>query len=115
MFAEGFALGDLAFHPHCFEMFKRVSTLRPGRVDAAKWADWWGVGQGQVYGPMHPSADEASDQWWRFSQGDEWLAANPLEIPALTSIFEAARRLILAYRQGDAGEELRRRTHQRSR
>jgi hypothetical protein len=92
MFTEGFALGDLAFHPHCFEMFKRVSTLRLGRVDVAKWADWWGVGQGEVYGPMHPSAGAASDQWWCFNQGDKWLAANPLEIPGLTSIFEAARR-----------------------
>jgi hypothetical protein len=90
IFTEGFKLGDLAFHPHCFEMFKRVSTLRLGRVDVAKWADWWGLDQ--EAGPSHPSAGAASDQWWNFNQGDEWLAANPLEIPALTAIFEAAQR-----------------------
>ena len=92
MSTEGFGLGDLAFHPHCLEMFKRVSTLRLGRVDIVKWADWWGLDQGGNYGPMHPSAGAASDQWWNFNQGDEWLAANPLEIPALTAILEAARR-----------------------
>ena len=90
---DGFEMGDLAFHPYCFEIYKRVSTLRQGKADVAKWADWWGR-HDKEYGvnPPHPAVYAASDQWWNFNQGDEWLAANPLEIPALTAIFEAAQR-----------------------
>jgi hypothetical protein len=89
---DGFEMGDLAFHPHCFEMYKRVSTLRLGSADIVAWADWWGLHGEDVDFPVHPAVYAGSDQWWNFNQGDEWLAANPLEIPALTSLFDAARR-----------------------
>lgn len=92
MHTEGFAMGDLAFHPHCLEMYKRVSSLRLGRVDIAAFADWWDRGGEDVYLPDHPAVDAASNQYWTFNEGDEYLAANPLEIPALTSILESARR-----------------------
>jgi hypothetical protein len=92
MSTEGFELGDLAFHPHCFEIYKRVSTLRRGDTFIVEWADWWGRDGHDIDLPVHPSVDAARDQWWNFNEGDEWLAANPLKIPALTSIFEASQR-----------------------
>jgi hypothetical protein len=105
MSIDGFEMGDLAFHPHCFEMYKRVSTLRLGKADIAKWADWWGRDGSDHDLPSHPSADAARDQWWNHNGDDEWLAANPLEIPALTAIFEAARRPHFNARNSPFGTE----------
>jgi hypothetical protein len=101
----GFEMGDLAFHPHCFEIYKRVSTLRLGKADIAKWADWWGRDCEDPCTVFHPSVEAANDQWWNHNQGDEWLAANPLEIPALTAIFEAAQRPHFNARNSPFGTE----------
>jgi hypothetical protein len=36
--------------------------------------------------------DRGNDQWWSYRSGDEFLAADPLEIPGLFRLLDAAKR-----------------------
>jgi hypothetical protein len=42
--------------------------------------------------PCHEAVEAYSGQWLEYNDGSEFIAANPLQIPALTEIFEAAGR-----------------------
>jgi hypothetical protein len=90
---DGFVNGDLIFHPHCLEIYKRVSALRLDSAESTHvpgFADWW-TSDGTVNGrPVHKSV--GGGQWYEHHSGSEFVVANPLQIPALTAIFEAARR-----------------------
>jgi hypothetical protein len=92
---DGFDKGDLVFHPHCLEIYKRAAALRLGSAELTNvpaFADWWNS-DGRVNSPpCHPSVSGCGGQWFEHSSGCEFIAANPLQIPALTAIFEAARR-----------------------
>jgi hypothetical protein len=92
---DGFDRGDLVFHPHCLEIYKRAAALRLGSAELTNvpaFADWWNS-DGRVNSPpCHPSVSDCGGQWLEHSSGCEFIAANPLQIPALTAIFEAARR-----------------------
>lgn len=90
MSIDGFELGDKPFHPYCFEMFKRVSMLRLGKMDFVALFDWWAKDHGSDDIPVYPVIQ--GGQWWEHGAGAELLVAYPLEIPALSAIFTAARR-----------------------
>lgn len=87
----GFRDGDLPFHPHCFEVYKRASLLHKGRIDIDGLAEKFDkVELDDV--PQHPAVRRGRDQWWIHNHGDEFLVANPVHIPALRDILERARR-----------------------
>jgi hypothetical protein len=92
---EGFDRGDMIFHPHCLEMYKRVSALRLGGAQLTHvpaLADWW-TSDGMVNSPpCHESVFVGGGQWFVYNDGHEFIVANPLQIPGLTTILEAARR-----------------------
>lgn len=91
----GFADGDLVFLPHCLEIYKRVSALRLDSAELThvpEFADWW-TSDGMINSPpLHKSVRACVDQWFQHTPGNEFIAADPLQVPALTAIFEAARR-----------------------
>jgi hypothetical protein len=92
---DGFEQGDLVFHPHCLEMYKRVSALRLDSAEVTHvpdFADWW-TSDGMVNSPpMHESVSVCGGQWFVHNPGSEFTVAQPLQILALTTIFEAAQR-----------------------
>lgn len=87
----GFEDGDLPFHPHCFEVYKRASLFHKGKLDIDGLAEWFDRDGSQEI-PHHPAVSCGSDQWWIHNHGDEFLVANPVHIPALRDIIERARR-----------------------
>lgn len=87
---KGFENGDPPFHPHCLEMYRRVSELRRGTSDMTDLAHWI---EGQPdEKPDHPAVHRGNNQWWTHRPGDEFLAANPLHIPGLSVLLESAKR-----------------------
>lgn len=42
--------------------------------------------------PMHAANRRGRGEWWQHHAGNEFLAANPLETPAVTALFKAASR-----------------------
>ena len=92
---DGFERGDLVFHPHCLEMYKRVSALRLDSAEVTHvpgFADWW-TSDGMVNSPPMPkSVSDCGGQWFVHNPGSEFTVAQPLQILALTTIFEAAQR-----------------------
>jgi len=89
---RGFINGDMPFHPYCFEIYRRVSEWRMGAVNIDGLAEWWDRSREEFATPMHAAVRRGRDEWWQHRPGDEFLAANPLQIPALTALFEAASR-----------------------
>jgi hypothetical protein len=89
---SGFTNGDMPFHPYCLEIYRRVSECRAGTVDVDGLAGWWNRCQEGPIAPMHAAVRRGRYEWWQHRAGDEFLAANPLQIPALTALFEAASR-----------------------
>ena len=86
----GFQNGDPPFHPHCLEMYRRVSVLRRGTTDMTDLAHW--VERQYNERADHPAVRRGTDQWWTHRRGDEFLAANPLHIPGLAVLLESAKR-----------------------
>lgn len=41
---------------------------------------------------MHAAVRRGRAEWWQHRAGDKFLAANPLQIPALSVLFEATNR-----------------------
>lgn len=76
----------MPFHPACFEVFKRASLQRTGRVDVAGLARWFKLEA--TYDDFHKNfprsaaVGRANDQWWVHVKGDEHLVANPCYVPA---------------------------------
>jgi len=91
-FEDGvFDQGDPPFHPHCLEIYRRVSELRRGTTDMAGLAHW--IPTSEVWQkPEHPAVERGADQWWCHRTGDEFLAANPLHIPGFSLLLDAAKR-----------------------
>jgi hypothetical protein len=89
---DGFSMGDMSFHPYCLETYRRVSQWRVGAVDIPGLAKWWDQGHETSVTPEHAAVRRGTGQWWQHHMGDEFLVANPLQIPALDSLFEAADR-----------------------
>jgi hypothetical protein len=89
---DGFSMGDMSFHPCCLEIYRRVSQWRVGAVDVPGLAEWWDQGHETSATPEHAAIRRGTGQWWQHHMGDEFLAANPLQIPALDSLFKAADR-----------------------
>ncbi|KAI9709191.1 MAG: hypothetical protein M1812_007776 [Candelaria pacifica] len=77
----------LPFHPSCFEIFKKVSLLRLGTIDVhGLWS--WRLVEGSFEAffedfPRHYGIKNANEQWWNHEPGNEFLVANPVNIPAL--------------------------------
>lgn len=89
---RGFISGDMPFHPYCLEVYRRVSERRVGKVDVDGLATWWDECQEGSIIPMHAAVRRGRGEWWQHHAGDEFLAANPLQIPALGVLFKAASR-----------------------
>jgi hypothetical protein len=83
----------MPFHPACLEVYKRLSSLTIGKIDINLLTSWWSL-EAEYNNfhefPRHPDVSSCSDQWWRHIKGTEYLVANPLYIPKLRNIFEAA-------------------------
>lgn len=86
----GFDNGDPPFHPHCLEIYRRVSGLRRGTTDMTDLAQW--IAHQFDERPDHPAVCRGSEQWWVYRPGDEFLAANPLHVPGLSILLDSARR-----------------------
>ena len=82
----------MPFHPTCFEIFTRVSKLRLGSVDIEGLATWRRYHSSPLYDdhPRHLAVWRGAWQWWNHVRGDEFLAANPVLVPALPSVFNDA-------------------------
>lgn len=89
---RGFLGGDMLFHPCCLEIYRRVSERRVGAIDIHDLAEWWNRCEEGPITPMHASVQRDRGEWWQHREGDEFLAANPLQIPALTALLQAASR-----------------------
>lgn len=87
---DGFDTGDPPFHPHCLEVYRRVSGLRRETTDISDLVPWIIRQVDEV--PDHPAVRRGTEQWWTHRQGDEFLAANPLHVPALSVLLDSARR-----------------------
>jgi hypothetical protein len=87
---DGFETGEPPFHPHCLEIYRRVSELRRNTTDMTDLADWITRQVDEI--PEHPAVRRGTEQWWGHRTGDEFLAASPLQISALSRLIEAARR-----------------------
>jgi hypothetical protein len=86
----------LPFHPHCFDIFTRLSLQRLGKLDIHGLISWRNLGFSEdIYGKemafmSDPNVKRASQTHWAHHVGSEYLAANPLYIPGLIPILEAA-------------------------
>lgn len=83
----------MPFHPTCFEIFTRVSQLRLGSIDIEGLATWrrYNSSLWDHELPHHPAVQRAiKEDHWSHIRGDEFLAANPVLVPALPSVFDDA-------------------------
>lgn len=87
---DGFDIGEPPFHPHCLEVYRRVSGLRRGTTDITDLAHWIMRQVDEV--PDHPAVCHGKHQWWMYRRGDEFLAASPLHISSLSALLDSARR-----------------------
>jgi hypothetical protein len=97
MVLEGFDHGHPPFHPYCLEIYRRVSGLRHGRADLAEVAEWIerrdsNKFMGESKPPHHPAVSRGAEQWWAHEAGHKFLVADPLNVPRMSILFEAARR-----------------------
>jgi hypothetical protein len=87
----------IPFHPTCFEVYKHASRLHFGHFDLfdlSRFINWRYLESSyeSVHEfPRDPAVNRGRDQWWQHHPGDEWLAANPVFIPALLPILQAAK------------------------
>lgn len=83
----------MPFHPTCFDIYKLLSKARFGRVEINSLMEWLKIfKQPPGYGRFarDPAVERGEDQWWNHNQGDEFLAANPIFVPALEPILRSA-------------------------
>lgn len=90
MAAEHYAM---PFHPWCFDIFCRQSKQHFSRVNISglmkwrnahfSWDDFHGF-------PRTRDVLGAQEQFWRHDPGKEYLAANPLVVPRLLPLLDAA-------------------------
>jgi hypothetical protein len=89
--------GHPLFHPYCLETYRRVLELRIRGADLSDVADWIARRGNEIpyhdsEPPRHPAVDRGTERWWIHNAGDEFLVADPLHIPGLSALFEAAKR-----------------------
>lgn len=84
----------MPFHPNCFDIFTRLSTQRLGTIDVHGLISWRNLNFHDISDKpvfsLDPNVRRASAQHWIHHSGSEYLAANPLYIPGLKAILEAA-------------------------
>lgn len=81
----------MPFHPACLEVYRRVSQLRFGNFNVSGLWQWRLLeGNSDTISHCDPAVQRGLDQEWRHKSGDEWLAANPLFVPALPRILQNA-------------------------
>ncbi|KAL2864794.1 uncharacterized protein BJX67DRAFT_199286 [Aspergillus lucknowensis] len=83
----------LPFHPTCFEIFIQVSKRYLGHVDMdslVKIRDKASLRYRRIPVKHHPHVLAGKEQYWVHNRGHEYLAANPIFIPALRPILKAA-------------------------
>ena len=86
----------MPFHTTCFEIYKRVSQLRLGRIDINGLVAWHRIDSQYVSPrfwkefPRHAAVKRGESQWWQHHSGDEFLAANPIFVPSLQNILASA-------------------------
>jgi hypothetical protein len=82
----------MPFHPTCFEVYKRCCLRRFGHVDIEALMDWFRLEadyrQFHAF-PRDPAVGRGSEQSWNHIGGDEFLAANPCFVPALSKILKS--------------------------
>ncbi|KAK3182128.1 hypothetical protein K4F52_006497 [Lecanicillium sp. MT-2017a] len=85
----------MPFHPACFEVYKRASMHRYGKIDVGGLTDWYRVESTWHFTDKIFPHDEAvkrgfkgkgSNKTWSHVEGDEWVVANPCFVPALTAM-----------------------------
>lgn len=81
----------MPFHPTCMEVFKRVSSKTSGRFDVDTLIFWRWSHDG-IDHRAHAALNRALQisSTWHHENGDEWLAANPILVPALTKVLQPA-------------------------
>jgi hypothetical protein len=82
----------MPFHPWCLEVFKRVSHQHFGFFNVNglgrwRWAECHNNGK-QVNHRFDPVLNRGLQQEWHHENGDEWLAANPVLVPALPEVLQ---------------------------
>jgi hypothetical protein len=80
------------FHTACFDIFSRLSRKRFGYVNFEALGNWM---FDRNSGDLHPTSSDpnvalSSDEWWVHRAGCEYLGANPVLIPRLWTILQAA-------------------------
>ncbi|KAM0128657.1 hypothetical protein ACHAO1_008879 [Botrytis cinerea] len=84
----------MPFHPTCLEVYKHASRLSFNQTsiqDLMKWRDEESSYEYTTQFPHDRVVSDCSEQWWNHIFGTEWLAANPVFIPALPSIVYSAK------------------------
>jgi hypothetical protein len=105
----------LPFHPICFEIFKKISKERLGRVDVHGLWEWRSVGSNIpktnltinanskyqldcMYAsffenfPREFAAKNVLQQWWQHERGTEHLVVNSVEVPGLSLLLNSCHR-----------------------
>lgn len=82
----------LPFHPTCFEIFKKVCEIRIGRIDIEGLVYWRYLECDYdtffTEFPRDPAVRSGSEQWWKHEPGNEYLVANPIDIPDLSLLLQ---------------------------
>lgn len=84
----------MPFHPWCFDIFCRQSKVQFKHVNISglmKWRNAEFTWDGFYSFPRAGEVSPAQEQFWRHDIGSEYLAANPLYVPYLPSVLDAAR------------------------
>ncbi|KAK1142973.1 hypothetical protein N8T08_007214 [Aspergillus melleus] len=83
----------MPFHPWCFDIFCRQSKLHFNRINISGLMKWrnaefsWDDFRGF---PRTGDVAGAQEQFWLHDPGNEYLAANPLYVPRLLPLLDAA-------------------------
>jgi hypothetical protein len=83
----------LPFHPTCFEIFIQATHQSLGHVDIdtlVQIRDKACLERQQFPVQHHQHVTAGHVQWWNHNIGHEYLAANPIFVPALKPILESA-------------------------
>ncbi|KAI7282514.1 hypothetical protein KC343_g1476 [Hortaea werneckii] len=83
----------LPMHPRCFELFQRVSLRCFGRVDIdGLWRlrEEKGSYVNRFEGmPRNPDVELVSEEWYSARPGTEYLAADPIDVPGLSTLIQS--------------------------
>jgi F-box domain len=84
----------MPFHPTCFDIFTRLSKQHFGKIDVHGLMTWRNLHFSDIGDKVpfshDPNVARANKQYWAHHEGSEYLSANPLYIPGLIPILNAA-------------------------